>query len=157
MGEWVQLGDGECDEPWYRELDEGEVQLCADGCQVSDAIGFQYAELDRLPRYKEIIAERDAAQKRIAFFEKASELWKEEENIRDECEAGLIAEHDDLLEEAARLRERVQKLEEVADAAAYWLEMEFIEPPASFDGRMEARSMMADALRRFKAPPDDHV
>ena len=66
---WVQLGDGECDEPWYRELGKGEVQLCADGCQVSDAIGFQYAELDRLPRYAEMIAERDALRKALLDVE----------------------------------------------------------------------------------------
>ena len=70
MSDWIQLGDGN-GEPWYRELDEGEVQLAlkADEDVDETAIGFQYSELDRLPRYEEIIDERDALRAALLAVE----------------------------------------------------------------------------------------
>ena len=145
MSEWVQLGDGECDEPWYRELGKGEVQLCADGCQVSDAIGFQYAELDRLPRYASLIEERDEALRRVAFFERnVIEAWKTEESVWLELESALIAERD-------ALRTTLLDIEWVSLRDS-WLRCPWC-------GRKKSEGHAENCMRRLalKEPPDDHV
>ena len=91
MGDWIQLGDGECGEPWYKEYPNGVVVLRADDDPNEDcATGFMYEELDRLPRYVKLIAERDEALKRIAFLEYAIESWKTEEADWKKAETMLI-------------------------------------------------------------------
>jgi len=78
MSEWVQLGDGECDEPWYRVKDVGDnvyLQLSPDRyhcCEEDHSIGLTFDELERIPHVAAIIAERDALRKRVQELEESN-------------------------------------------------------------------------------------
>ena len=70
MGDWIQLGGGGNGEPWYKEYPDDVVVFRADDDPNGDcAIGFQYSELDGLPRYVKLIAERDELQELLASIE----------------------------------------------------------------------------------------